>query len=303
MRHLPRFASFDLGTGVFGYIVAERTPEGTFNIIQHDSRFVQLGEGGVHHITPEAYNRAYQALYEFTRDIRQIGVEGMAAVGTETLRMASNGPDFVNDVRQNLGLNIDIINGHEEARLNYIATRNHISPMPANSLIMDIGGGSVEFVIGHHDDMLWSGSFKTGMMLLRKAYYRHDPLAPADIADLKAHLAEQFVPLKEALSKFQPVRTLIGNMGTFETLARMIIANKGKHTNTFSRTDFEQVLTYILPTTLAQRQKMPIIPQERKGHIPVTMLLINEVVEIAHIEQIIASKVGVRHGLLYDRFG
>ncbi len=303
MSRLPRFAAFDLGTGVFGYIIAERSPEGIFRVLHNDSRFVQLGESGVHHISPEAYNRAYHALYEFDRDIRKIGVEGFAAVGTETLRMASNGQAFVDEVRQNLDLHIDIIDGHEEARLNYIATRSHIADMPANSLIMDIGGGSVEFVIGHRQEMLWSGSFKVGMMLLRKSFYRHDPLSVDDIADLKAHLYATFAPLRAALQQFQPVKTLIGNMGTFETLARLVIEDKSQETNLFTRADFERVLAYILPTTLEQRQNMPLIPKERKGHIPVTLLLINAVIEAAGIEDIIVSKVGVRHGLLYDRFG
>ncbi len=214
-----RIAVIDLGTNTFHLLIAS-IHEDKFEILYKEKTAVTIGKGGINqgYITLEAKERALKALDNFKRHIEQVGVEQIYATATSAIRNAKNGLEFKQEILEHTGINVRIINGNQEAEYIHLGVSNAVKIGPENSLILDIGGGSNEFIICNSEKVFWKGSFEIGAQRLLDKFHYHDPILKEEIDNLELYLDERLKALDLAMQEYKPT-TLIGSSGTFETLS------------------------------------------------------------------------------------
>lgn len=296
----PTRAIIDLGTNTFHLLIAQPTSDGEITEIYRERIFVKLAAGGIETIAPEPFARGLRAMHHFREKIDQYDCAQVTAIGTAALRTASNGPDFVGQVRQETGLNIRLISGDQEA--DYI-TRGVLAAMPPREerlLIMDIGGGSTEFILVAGEQRLFRQSFPIGVSVLYNEFHHSDPISPADQAALNAHLTTVTQPLADALRQY-PTHHLAGAAGTFDVLGELLL-NKNAPASPTSRSlnvqAFPELAHKIIHATATERLQMPNIPPERADMIVVAMLLLEFTLELARITEVTVSDWAMKEGIL-----
>ncbi|HEY9003548.1 MAG TPA: exopolyphosphatase, partial [Mucilaginibacter sp.] len=158
-----RFAVMDLGTNMFHLLIAEGDIN-NFREIVHEDVAVKLGEGGINKgmILPAPFERGIATMKQFAKQISDNNTQNIKAIATSALRNASNGKEFIERVKTEAGIDIEIVDGNREASFIYSGVKASGLLSDHNSLIMDIGGGSVEFIIGNQSELTWKQSFEIG---------------------------------------------------------------------------------------------------------------------------------------------
>lgn len=297
---MPNYAVVDCGTNTFHLLIAAPAADGSFTEVYRESRFVKLAEEGIGKIGEVAYQRALQTLVHYSQVIAQHEVVATRVSGTAALRTATNGPQFVEEVAARTGLVIHIIPGREEAQLIYRGVRDAIGPQAGRWLVMDIGGGSVEFIIVDEEGVRWFESFPVGVAVLYKQFHQTEPISAAEVEQIRLFLNSQLVDLQLALARF-PTRHLVGAAGTFDVVANLL----GKlcptpHSATVDLNGFKALYDRLLRSTRAERQVMPDVPADRADMIVVAVILIQLVLEKAQINQLTVSFFSMKEGMLAE---
>jgi exopolyphosphatase/guanosine-5'-triphosphate,3'-diphosphate pyrophosphatase len=214
-----KIAIIDMGTNTFHLLIAEADSSG-YHITTRERIAVKIGMGGINQgvITEAGAHRALLAMQSFRNVIDQNGVTKMYAFGTSAFRNAVNGQDIAEQIKSLTGITVDIIQGDKEAEYIYYGVKSALHMEKERSLIIDIGGGSIEFIIGDNDTIFWKKSLEIGAQRLLELFHTHDPIHPDEIENLNAHFEKELTPIFEALAKY-PTHTLIGSSGTFDTLS------------------------------------------------------------------------------------
>ena len=291
-------AVIDLGTNTFHLLIVDPVAGGGFRERLRLRKFVKLAEEGIGYIGPAPFRRALDTLKEFRQLLDEYGVREVRAFGTAALRTASNGEALVAQGREATGIPILLISGDEEARLIHqgvaLAVPLHARP----DLIMDIGGGSVEFIIANRKQVLWTQSFSLGVAVLTQRFHQSDPIAPKEVQHLQAFLKEELGPLYEALKRF-PCHRLIGSSGTFDVLEN-ILADPRTHTlyATIPVRRFFPLHKKVLKSTLQERLEMENIPPSRAGMMVAAFVLLEYLLDISAVHTILISSYAMKEGML-----
>lgn len=221
-----RVAIIDLGTNTFNLLITE-VEHDSYRILVESKYPTKLGKGGIHKatITPEAMERGLEALTNHLITISEYQVESIFCFATSAIRSATNGADFVKRVKQDLGLTIRVIPGDEEAQTIFDGVKQVIPIGGDPVLIMDIGGGSVEFIIANKEGVLWKESYNLGVARLLEQFSPSDPIRESEINAIEKHLSSKLESLIAAVKTF-PVKMLVGSSGSFDTLSAMIAKRK-----------------------------------------------------------------------------
>lgn len=295
-----RLGVIDCGTNTFHLLIAETQPGGGFEIIYKERQYVRLGQEGLDRIGEAPFHRGVASICSFKKTMEQMGVANCKIFGTEALRKAVNGPDFIQAVMEATGIRIEIITGEEEARLIHLGVMQAVPPFLGKGLIMDIGGGSVEFIICGETEVYWAQSFPIGVQVLYSAFQKNDPISAGDLAAIEWHLEEVLQPLFQALSRHQ-TPLLLGASGSFEVVEDMLVQRK--HHPLFSIVpvdDYYFLHGKLVNTTLEQRRRMPKLPPERVELIVVAFILIDFVIRKAGVRQIVTSAYAMKEGILKE---
>jgi exopolyphosphatase/guanosine-5'-triphosphate,3'-diphosphate pyrophosphatase len=298
-------AVIDLGTNTFHLLVAHANKQnGTLVELARERIFVKLAEEGIVNIGPAAFKRGMDAMYAFRSILDQLNIpnDRVRAFGTAALRTAKNGSDFVMQVERNTGIKIQLISGNREALAIHKGVSLLIPPKQEPHLIMDIGGGSVEFIIADEAGVKWYGSFPVGVAVLHKEFYAPDPISSSQLRMLERFLHTTLQPLAEALS-LHPVSRLVGASGTFDVLGDLLATCENKEPQpVVLKEQFIQFHQSILPTTIAERRAIEGMPENRADMILVALALINTVLSYAPVREILASSYALKEGMLYEMF-
>ena len=278
-----RIAIIDLGTNTFNLLVAERDGD-HLRIVHSEEVPVFLGKGGIERstIAADAFARGIEALGRHVATARQQGAMRIIGFGTSALRNARNGNDFVRRARETLDLEITVIPGQEEAALILDGVRLAVPLGRKPALIMDIGGGSVEFVLATEQALLWKHSFELGVTRLRERFPSSDPLAIDEELRLAEHLDRQLAPLWAALEQHQP-RELVGSAGSFDSLARIISAERGEtltaeqNTLSFSSLEFSLLKDRLIRMPRKERLRVPGLPEHRVDTMAYALITVEQV--------------------------
>ncbi len=297
---MARYGIIDLGTNTFHLLIVERQGGQPFVELYRERRFIKLAEEGIERIGAGAYARGLAAIRDYRGLMEQYGVDRMRATGTAALRTASNGPDFIREVAVETGIRVDLISGDEEARLIHLGVSQAVAFGPEDRLIMDIGGGSVEFIIADREEVHWAQSFPVGLAVLNRRFHHSDPIEATEMAALQAFLESELHPLYRALEQY-PVSDLVGASGTFEVLENMVThCREGAHEVSLCIEDFYGLLQRILPTTLEERLTIPELPASRVDMFIVALLLLEHVLRKSGARRIVISRYAMKEGMLYE---
>jgi len=297
-------AVIDLGTNTFHLLMVEMSDNG-FDMIYKEKVPVKIGQGGISNnmITPEAQERAFHTIGHFKHLIEGEKIRKIYVFATSAVRSASNQGEFVREIQKRFGLKVNVIDGDHEAQLIYEGIKFSGTLNATRSLMMDIGGGSVEFIIGDDKAILYKQSFEIGGQRLLDLVPYHDPILPSEMDELKKYLDIQLVPLFEAIKNLDPTQ-LIGASGTFDTLTDMYYAScqspKTKEQRNFKlpRAAFENIFQQLILLNRAERLRIPGMIPMRVDMIVVAVCLIKHVLEFFDVPEIICSTYALKEGVI-----
>lgn len=295
-----KIAAIDLGTNTFHLIIAEQT-ESEMKIIYKTNKPIKLGEDITkeNKIIPTAFERGINCLKEFKATLDQYGVTKIRAVATSGVRSASNGKDFIDTVKEETGILIDIIDGEEEANLIYEGVK-YSGAIQGKSLIMDIGGGSTEFIFCDNKGFYWKKSFDIGAARLMQKFFKSDPISLEDQEQIKIHLKENLTELIEFGKDFGAT-TLIGSAGAFETYAEVIdpAINIHEIPNSLINIDaYHQLSKKLIGSTHQERSEMPNLIPLRVDMIVMASMITDYVLAELNLKTIILSTYDLKMGVL-----
>lgn len=300
-----RVAVMDLGTNTFHLMIAE-VSAGNFIEIARDHEAVKLGEGGMSkgYIQQNAFERGIKTMERFSRLIKQYKVSKVKAIATSALRNASNGQEFIDTVKQRTGITIELIDGITEATYIYQGVKVSGCLTAGNSLIMDIGGGSVEFIISTQESILWKQSFEIGAARLIEQFHQTDPIPAESIQALQQYLDEVLQPLFQSAERIG-VDKLIGSAGAFETFTEVIELEKDGpfevkeiKSYDFNLADFTRITDTLIASSNKQRTAMKGIISLRVDMIVVASILTRYVMQKLSIENVGMSTYSLKEGVL-----
>lgn len=297
-----RLAVIDLGTNTFHLLIADVSPDGRLTEVYRERRFVKLAADGIETIGPAPFARGIDALRAYRAKLDEYGARELRAFGTAALRTASNGEVFVRTAELEAGIPVHLIPGDEEARLITRGVLAALPPLNDRILIMDIGGGSTEFIIAGPEGVHWRRSFPIGVAVLFTNFHRSDPLSEADLRRLHAFLGEQLAPLAERLAEY-PTHHLVGAAGTFDVLAELLrdpTAPEHPTSHALRLDGLDEFYYRVLASDLGQRLALEGVPEPRAEALTVAMVLLRFVVELAGIERITVSDYAMKEGILAE---
>ncbi|MEM7055279.1 MAG: exopolyphosphatase [Bacteroidota bacterium] len=300
-----QIAVIDLGTNTFHLVIGEIAKQG-YREVARKRVDVKLGAGGLQagSITPAAQQRAIEAMVGFKRIIDTNKVGHVRAVATSAMRSASNAAVLIQTIKDYTGIAVEIISGSQEAALIYRGVKEAVQMSSANELIMDIGGGSVEFIIGNDQKASWKKSFEIGAQRLADIFHSYDPISPAALSKLERYLEEKLQPLFEASTLYEPTR-LIGTSGAFTTLTSIYSAQKQLPLDPHATTHdlplhhFEQIYHDIRYKSYEERIQIPGLSNQRVDMIVVSSALIQFVLSKTNISSITTSIYSLKAGLFF----
>lgn len=302
-----RIAVIDLGTNTFHLLIAE-TARNQPEILYKTNVPVKLGEGRINDniIIPAAFERGINCLKAFSHTISEYEVDDVRATATSAVRSAENGQDFVDAVKERTGINIETISGDEEAELIYqgVKLSGAITDL---SLIMDIGGGSVEFILCDTQKLIWKKSYNIGAARLMQQFFKSDPIAEEEKNAILSHIQNQLANLFDICEKYQP-EILIGSAGAFETFAELIIRKNNQKTDintaktfAFNFDDYIATSIKLINATHNERAEMPGMIPIRVDMIVVAALITNYVLGRCKINRLMLSTYDLKMGVLASK--
>lgn len=294
-----RKAIIDLGTNTFNLLVFDPGME----VVHSEEVPVFLGRGGIEHgvIAKDAMVRGKEALTRLNKVALANGAEQINGFGTSALRNASNANELVAYAQTELGFVISIIPGNEEAELILAGVRQAVSLTNKPSLIMDIGGGSIEFILATEKALMWKRSFELGVTRLRDRIPISDPITLDEEARIACHLDDQFEPLYAIIERHEP-HLLIGSAGSFDSLAMIIseARNESLPINAlslaFSALEYDELRDRLMKMDRTERTNVPGIPEHRVDTLPYALIAIDRVIMAGGIRDLAWSKYALKEG-------
>jgi exopolyphosphatase/guanosine-5'-triphosphate,3'-diphosphate pyrophosphatase len=295
-------AVIDMGTNTFHLLLVELNGVG-FKTIYKEKIPVKIGQGGIsrNQLAPDAQKRAFHTLKHFKNLIDGEHIDQIFAFATSAVRNAENGPEFVRKVKEDIGIHINVISGEEEAQLIYEGINLSGSLNGHVNLMMDIGGGSVEFIIGTSQEVFWKRSFEIGGQRLLDAFHYHDPILPEEVEKLESFCEEKLQPLIEAIRIYKPTG-LIGASGTFDTLTDIYYESMlqckltGQHVFELPTVEFERIFELLKSKNREERLKIPGMIAMRVDMIVVASCLIEFILRYVPVKEITCSFYSLKEG-------
>lgn len=305
------FAVIDLGTNTFNLLIGETLPDNTFRRLFNTKIAVKLGEGTINsgYIGDAPFQRGISALKQYQQYILDYNVEKEFAFATSAIRSASNGPDFVKAALEQAKISVTVIAGDEEAELVYYGNRMAVKMSDQISLIMDIGGGSTEFILADKDTIFWKQSFKLGAARLLDRFKPNDPITEKEINAFHDYLRTELEPLREAVKQYQP-RELIGSSGAFDSVVDLIggefdhpLISDAQTEYHISLGEYELISRKIKASTLQERYQMPYLLNMRADMMVISIMLIDHVLKELNLNTFRASTFSLKEGVISKKLG
>ncbi len=310
--HGLRIAAIDIGTNSLHMVIVEIAEDLTFKSLASSKDLTQLGASALvhHHLNKRAMQHTLDVLARYQLMAKNLGCDVMLAYATSAVRESNNGGDFVLAAKKKLGLQIQVISALEEAHLIYLAVRQAIDLSAAAngngpSLIVDIGGGSCELIVGTNTKATMLESFKLGAARLTETFIKSDPISKRDLESLEKHIRKTFKPSIEKIRE-QNIHRVIGTSGTMENLARMCIHQYGEEavrerlTTIMTRRDFEEVQKRVIRLPLHERRKLPGLDPGRAEQITAGATVVGTLFDKLDIKQIEVCDRALREGMIID---
>ncbi len=306
-RDRLRLAAIDLGSNSFHLVVVDAHPDGSFDTLVRDKEMLRLGDVVTRTGTiPVAdVDRVVETLRRFATMAENAGAVEIVACATSAIREADNSAAIVDLIAEETGINVEVISGRHEARLIFAAVRTSLAIDPGPAVCFDLGGGSLEIMVGDNAGLLWSTSVHLGVARLAATFVESDPPSPGALRRLRAHVADVLVPVAQAVAPFDP-KMMIGTSGTFLDLARMASAARGggvpQSVNQLvtARKDFESIHERLIQTNEAGRARLAGLDGRRAGQIAVGSLILLTAMRVFGFDEMMVGEWALREGIVLD---
>ncbi|MFQ1003631.1 exopolyphosphatase [Modestobacter sp. SSW1-42] len=298
-----RVAAIDCGTNSIRLLVADVPPEGPATDLLRRMEVVRLGQGvdATGRLAPEAIERTRLVLAEYAAQARELGAERVRMVATSASRDAANRADFEQMVLTTLGQLPDVVPGVEEAGLSFLGATASLTGITAPYLVVDIGGGSTEFVLGDAGGVRAARSVDIGCVRLTERHLRSDPPPPDEVqgaeADIRAALAlvAAEVPVGETA-------TLVGVAGTVTTVAALALGLPAYdpdaiHGSRVPVAAVRSVAAGLLTATRAKRAAYPVMHPGRVDVIGAGSLILRVVMDAFDLDEVVVSEHDILDGI------
>ena len=298
-----RLAAIDIGTNSIRSIVVEVDPQGNFRVLDDEKAMVRLGEGLTEtgFISDQARVRAIEALQRMTKISLGLGAEIAAVVATSAVRKALNRNQFLDNVKNETGLEINVISGSEEADLASLSVHHNFAMDQRRYAMADIGGGSVEIVVatGRHAETVIS--LELGAVFLTEKFLKSDPLEPSELNLLRKYIRKKLK--KAGIGEGLPVTCLIGSGGTMTNIGSMVMAMRGEQYESVHRyevlhSEIIHLLSMLCRKKHKERLQIPGLNPERADIILAGMILTDELMRRSRTNLLRINAQGIREGLI-----
>lgn len=299
-----RAAILDFGTNTFNLLIAEKSGD-SFRVLYDGKEGVKLGKGGINKkiIAPEAMERGFTAIARHMQTIDSFGVDEIHAYATSAMRNAENGEEFARAIKDKFGFSTNIISGEEEAALIYGGIKESVDFGTETAMILDIGGGSNEFIICNSEGILWKHSFELGMARIIERFSISDPIKENEIKEIENYFDLELDLLKSKVEKYRPT-LMIGASGSFDTLAAMAKIRFG-NTLEENMTSFQipneqlkEMHKLLLNSTYEERLKIPGMEEVRVEMIVPASIFINFVYNSFGLTSLKQSGYALKEGAM-----
>ena len=302
-----RVAVIDLGTNTFNLLIVDVAEDGEYHSVFNTKVAVKIGEGAMiaGKLLAKPMLRAKKALSEYLKIITKHNCQKTLAFATSGIRSTSNGAAFVSEVKEELGLEIKVIDGLEEASLIYEGVDLAIPFGAEPMLIMDIGGGSTEFIIANQTGVLWMKSYRLGISRILQMLEPQDPVLSSDLNNLDKLFSEQLSELLDNCQKHR-IKTLIGSSGSFDSFIEMIWAEQGSNKlansvvrEEFNLTELNELHSKLITADFYTRKAIPGLVEMRVDTIHLASFMVQWVISNCRLERLLLSSYALKEGVLH----
>ncbi len=304
-------AGLDIGTNTFRLLIAKVTPPGHLEELHSEQRIIRLGEGleKSGHLQLKPMDRALDTLKHFHAVIKRYPVDKVVAVATSAVREAANGKEFVSSIERETGIRVEIISPEEEARRTLLGVLSGFHEPPRSYLVMDIGGGSTEFIWGDAQGKHEVISTDLGVVRLTERYLPSHGAIGQTMNGLMGFIQDRLEKVKKVLSAsspggFRPVR-FVGTAGTITTLAAIdlglrVYDPQRIHQHRLSRDKVRQIVEELASKTPAERLSVPGLEKGREDLIVPGGFILLLAMQTLDFAEVVVSEYGLREGILVD---
>jgi exopolyphosphatase/guanosine-5'-triphosphate,3'-diphosphate pyrophosphatase len=299
---MESLAAVDLGSNSFHMVIA-REDHGELQIVDRLREPVRLAAGLQEDgsLSEESQERALACLTLFGQRLRDFGAEQVRAVGTNTLRKASNSRKFLRKASKALGHQIEIIPGREEARSIYLGVSHGVAGAPARRLVVDIGGGSTELIVGDAFEPVSVHSLYMGCVGFTKQFFAEGKLSRKRMNNAKLAAGLELQPIEKRLRKGGWDRA-IGASGTIRSIAAILNESGWAH-GTITSDGLKELEQAMLDAGRLDKLALPALEADRRAVFPGGVAILSAVFERLRIDEMWVSPTALREGLLYDMLG
>lgn len=295
-----KIALIDIGTYSTRMLVVAIHPDKSFDEIFSVGRITSLGRRlkQTGYLQKDAIEETLATLKEYVLMAKEFGVSHIFAVATQACREAKNSDDFIQKVKE-LGIDVRVISGEEEAKLSFMATATALN-IQDKFLVIDQGGGSTEFSYGEGKNLIDAVSFPFGIVSLTETFIKSDPPKHEELTNLKQFLKEKIDSLPQHMRNFKELVGLGGTITTLVALEKQLYPYDSKkvHGATITYDVISKWLDKLSKMTVAQRKAIPMIEDKRAEAIISGIAIFQTAMEILNKDSIKISEWGVRHGQL-----
>jgi len=300
-------AAIDIGTNSIHLVVARVAGGGRFEVVTTEKEMIRLGSSGsdMKRLSPKAVDRAISALTRFRLMAEAAGAP-VRAVATSAVREAENQGTFIARARSEAGVEVEVISGFEEARLIHLGVLQAVPVIDLRALVVDIGGGSTELVVGFHGEALAAASLKLGAIRLTRRFFTRERIKNADLEACRAYIRATLAPFLRDATRHE-IDIVVASSGTAHAVAAMASAARGEEPPTTF--NLHQVTTaevgdvvdrLVSARSLATRRRIEGLDPTRADIAPAGALILHEVLQQFAAESMVISGFALREGVLLD---
>jgi exopolyphosphatase / guanosine-5'-triphosphate,3'-diphosphate pyrophosphatase len=305
--------AIDVGTNSFHAVVASVSPKGVFTIHSRDKENVRLGESNtdMKYITEEAMQRGIIAMKRFAQ-MAERAQAPVRAIGTSAMREALNRDEFVQRVQEETGITIEVVSGNEEARLIYLGVLQALPILNTKTLVIDIGGGSTETIVGLRGEMLYGHSAKLGAIRLSRQFFTEERLTTKAVKECREFIRGEWALVFRSI-QILGFDKVVASSGTAQTIASIAIASGSAQKKSFpeeslngavlSKNELLGAIELLLgEKTARKRAELPGMDAKRADIIVAGALILEQIIQQLNIREITISDYALREGILLDYY-
>ncbi len=300
-------AAIDVGTNSFHMVVATVSTRGVLRILARNKEMVRLGSsaGDMKRLSEEAMARGIRTLKQFASEASSHG-SMIRAVATSAVREAENKDEFLERVYKATGIEVEVVSGIEEGRLIYLGALHALPILAKRTLVIDIGGGSTETIIGHHGEAVFVHSAKLGHIRLTKRYFPTGVATPETIEESRSAIRGDWAPVFQTLIAYG-FEEAIGSSGTIMALAAMTLVRLGKRVPEslnglrIPRAEMLETIERVVRARTGSR-RLPLtgLEPKRSDVILGGALILEQAIIGLNIQEITISAYAMREGIVFD---